>query len=350
MYINFEFSPYMEYVIFDFSRMNRLNSYIKVLQLFSQATLIYLRLRSFLKKEYFSNLRLSDDIKKDYYYHSGFYNRAKQYIHANHFFGELLSMVRGTKMTKAEMGRFVLLSSCAPVFDDFFEKDSDYSSIRELMHHPDMNNAKSDTEKLAAFFFSDLLSDIKNKEELLEAADQLFDAQLKSKTQSNTKLSNDELLKISINKGGYSGLMYGLLLDHKPGKRYLKLAFDLGSYGQLMDDIFDLYDDATQGIRTFVNQADSVKEIRMILEEHEQKVLDLINNMHLLRKDKESFERVLIVFSSIIEIALRQYEQIEEDKNLAPKNCLEINREYWIIDMEKAPNIWKLFNFSVQRI
>lgn len=333
-----------------FNRMSRVYSYIKILHLFSQATLIYLRLRRFLKKDYFNNLQFSADIKKDYYYHSRFYNRTQQYIHANHFFGELLCLIRGSKMTKTEMSRFVLLSSCAPVFDDFFEKDSDYSSIRELMHHPDMENATSDTEKLAVFFFSELLKGINCKEDLLSAADQLFDAQLKSRTQTNTGLTNNDLLGISTDKGGYSGLMYGFLLDHKKDEKFFQLAFDLGSYGQLMDDVFDLYDDAAHGIRTFVNQADSVKEVRMILEEHEQKILDLINNMHLLRKNRVRFERVLLIFSSIIDLALSRYEQIESDMNTAPKDCLNIERKNWIVDMEKAPNIRKLFKHSAQRI
>lgn len=318
--------------------------------MFSQGSLIYLRLLRFLKKDYFQLSHFPEDIKNGYSYHSPFYNRSKQYIHANHFFGELLCMIRGKKMSKEESINFALLSSCAPVFDDFFEKDADYFAVRQLMHHPNVDQASTDSEKLAAVFFSNLLNKLDNKDSLLEAADQLFDAQLASKTQINESLSLEELLQISINKGGFSGLMYASLLENVQSENFNQLAFYLGAYGQLMDDVFDLFDDAKAGIRTFANQSDTVKEIRMIIEEQEQKIIEQLDKMHLLRKNKEGFKQVLAVFSSIIEIAIRQFEKNESEKNLAPNKCLQSDRKYWIIDMEKASNIWKLFSLSAYRI
>lgn len=330
--------------------MARIISYIKVFRLFFYGGAIYLRLRRYLNSIYNKKLNFPESLKKDYYYHSRFYNRAQQYIHANHFFGELLSLLRGTKMRDKEMRRFVLLSSCAPVFDDFFEKDADYSSIKSLMHQPELERAKNDNEKLAAYFFSELLMDLNNRDQVLKAADQLFEAQLKSKIQTNSQMSSNDLLQISLDKGGYSGLMYGLLLEHKQSESFNQIAFSLGSYGQLMDDVFDLYDDAHNGIRTFANQASSVRDIRMITEEHEQKIFNLIDKMHCSGKSRKMFEQVLLVFSSIIDIALNQYEQIEIKMQITPHECIKLERKYWIVDMEKVSNVWKLFKFSSQRI
>ena len=122
------------------------------------------------------NLDFPEEIKKEYFYHSKYYNRAQQYMHASHFFGEFLCIARGDKMTKDEMSRFAYLSSCAPVFDDFFENNSDTDSIRGLMNDPNIEKAHSKPEMLAAWFFQKILKDIKNGTEILNTDNQLFDA------------------------------------------------------------------------------------------------------------------------------------------------------------------------------
>jgi len=327
-----------------------MKSYIKVLNIFFLGGFSFLRLRKYLRSYYLQDISFPESLQDDYNYHSQFYNRAKQYIHANHFFGEFLCLTRGRKLQVREMKRFICLSSCAPVFDDFFEQQKDSESLKRLMHQPIIENAQTDAEKLAALFFSQILEDLSDSTKLLEAADCLFDAQVKSKTQTNNKADSSKLLQISLEKGGYSGLMYGLLLEKKSNDDLLKLAFDLGSYGQLMDDVFDLYDDAEQGIRTFANQASSVQEIRMLVEEQEQKILDLLRNIFLDWRYRRRFEEVLIVFSSIIELALIKYEQNEKNENKSPKDCLELPRASWILDMEKGISIWRLFSLSAQRM
>ncbi len=144
--------------------------------------------------------------------------------------------------------------------------------------------------------------------------------------------------------------MYGQLLNDKKSELFLELAFQLGAYGQLMDDIFDLYDDAKEGIRTFANQANSTRIIRMILEEQEQQIFDLISKMYLKRKNRSLFEKVMAVFSSVVEIALDQYESNELTMKIKPSECLKTERANWIVDMEKTSSVWKLFNLSSKRI
>lgn len=183
---------------------------------------------------------------------------------------------------------------------------------------------------------------------MIDAADHLFDAQQKSKSQKDKKCSFEELLHISLNKGGYSGLMYALLLEPPHSDVFLNLAFELGSYGQLMDDVFDLYDDAQQGIQTFANQSGSVQDIRLIIEEREQVIIEKLSKSSFAVKDRKSFLRVLHLFSNIIEIALLQYEKTEDLKGVHPQQCLSIDRKYWLVDMEKASNIWKLFTLSAK--
>ena len=330
--------------------MASLNQYFKGLKYYTKAAFIYRSLRSYLRNEFAADLNFPSIIKKDYFYHSPYYNRTKQYMHANHFFGELLCLLRGKVLQPNERMRFTNLSSCAPIFDDFFEKDADLNHILQLLHHPDPNQAKTDEELLAVHFLNNILDSLDQREEFLNAAENLFLAQVKSKTQSNNKLSPDELLEISLSKGGYSGLMYAHLLASEKNGSFIKMAYLLGSYGQLMDDVFDLYDDAKEGIRTFANQSHSVKEIEDIIQNMEDAVYKQIRNLQNDQYQIKDFLAVFQIFSSTVKIAIQQYRKIEQEQRISPISCLELDRSYWIIDMEKPANIWRLFITSIKRL
>lgn len=329
--------------------LTKISSYIKAFYLYGHASIIYLNLHRYLKKEYLKDLEFPEELKSNYFYHSNYYNRTKQYMHANHFFGELLTTILGRKMSKEERRLFANLSSCAPIFDDFFENKTDLDHIRVLLHHPDKNSALSPSEKLSVHFLNNILKSDINQKAFLQAADSLFLAQLESKNQKDKGLNQNQLLDISDRKGGFSGLMYTLLLQESSAKDFSSLGYHLGSFGQLMDDIFDLYDDQKEGIRTYVNQSRKMIELRFILEEKEQQILDLANRVSSSPKHFNKFKQVLEVFTSIIEIAIEQYETLELKQQVCPIDCLKLERKAWIIDMEKASNIRKLFFKSLNK-
>lgn len=328
--------------------MIKLSAYKKGIFLFSKAAIVYSGLRRYLKNDFLSDLQFPKELQKDYFYQSTYYNRTKQYMHANHFFGELLCVLRGEKMNKVERMRFANLSSCAPIFDDFFEEGADLNHIQKLLDQPDPDNAQTEQEKLAVHFLNNILKTLDRPKDFLKAADNLYMAQKLSKQQKSHQLSPDYLLRISEQKGGFSGLMYTHLLDGEKTQKFIELGYGLGSFGQMMDDVFDLYDDAKEGIKTFVNQSEKVDDLRFVLEEQEQNLLSLAKEVAATPKAYRSFENVLKVFISIVEMALEQYEKTI-DLHQAPLNhCLEIDRKYWIVDMEKASNVSKLFFKSLR--
>lgn len=317
--------------------------------LYGHASIIYLKLHRYLKKGFLRDLDFPEELKKDYSYHSNYYNRTKQYMHANHFFGELLCTILGRKMNKEERRLFANLSSCAPIFDDFFEQNSDLDHIRTLLHHPDKTSAEDSSENLAVHFLKNILESEIDKKAFLEAADNLFLAQIESKNQKDESLNQDQLLDISDRKGGFSGLMYTQLLKESSDSNFAKIGYELGGFGQLMDDVFDLYDDQYEGIRTYVNQSKKVIEIRFVLEEKEQQIISLAQSVASSPIHFKKFKQVLQVFMSIVEIGLEQYENMKPNQQISPIDCLKSERKEWIIDMEKASSIRKLFFKSASK-
>jgi len=327
-----------------------LKQYFQTLNYFIKATFIFKDLRKYLRTDFARDLNFPQELEKDYHYHSLYYNRTKQYMHANHFFGELLCSLRGEPLTKTELMRFANLSSCAPIFDDFFETPTKLSHILALLEEPNLSNAQSKSETLAVHFLNNILASSIQKEEFLHAATQLFHAQTKSKTQKNNSLSKSELLEISLEKGGHSGSMYAYLLSGPRTADFYRMAYLLGGLGQLMDDIFDLYDDAKEGIRTFANQSNSVKEIRDILNNHKNKIFIQADILSKQDFDVSTFLQLLTIFDSTIEIALLQFEKIEKSLKTKPKDCLNLPRKTWIVDMEKITQVFRLFYLSAQKI
>jgi hypothetical protein len=327
-----------------------LKQYYHTLYYFSKAVFIFKRLKTYLKNEFIKDLDFPSSLKDDYFYHSSYYNRTKQYMHANHFFGELLCLLRARPLSVTERMRFANLSSCAPIFDDFFEKESHLPHILSLLQNPVLAHVQTKEEELAVHFLNNILSSSIDREAFIHAALQLFQAQVKSKTQKNITLSNEELLDISIKKGGFSGLMYGHLLSNDKNEDFLKMAYLLGALGQLMDDVFDIYDDAQEGIRTFANQCDSVAEIRMILQKHQAEILLQIEKLKSLDFKTHGFLQVLKIFQSTIEIALLQYEKGVEKYHTKPQQCLQDKRAVWLVDMERPHNIWRLFLLAANQL
>ncbi|NOR88108.1 MAG: hypothetical protein GQ527_10900 [Bacteroidales bacterium] len=330
--------------------MASFNQYYKGIYYYTRAALIYRSLRSYLKKDFSSDLNFPNQLKEDYFYHQSYYNRTKQYMNANHFFGELLCLLRGKPIRKEERMRFANLSSCAPIFDDFFEKGANLDHVFHLLKNPSPQNVQNESEELAVIFLNNILNSLSQKTEFLESSYLLFQAQSDSKSQNNQTLSKQELLDISLRKGGYSGLMYAHLLDDSKEKYFLEIAYLLGGLGQLMDDIFDIYDDAKEGIRTFANQSENLKEIREIIHNQIQEIRQRFPTLSKENYQLYHFSNVLEIFITTIEIALQHYDEIEAKHKINPHQCLQLDRKLWIVDMEKPANIWHLFQLSLSNL
>ncbi|MBN2236487.1 MAG: hypothetical protein JW729_02945 [Bacteroidales bacterium] len=315
---------------------------------YSKALGVYWRLRNYLKRDFIRDLHFPSNLQKDYFYASPYYNRTKQYMHANHFFGELLCVLRNYKMDDAERMRFANLSAVAPLFDDFFDKPKiDLQQIKYLLNNPDVQNAHNEEQRLAVIFLRNILQSIENEDDFLSVANQLFTAQNQALENQNKEVPKEYLFELSRQKGGYSGLMYALLLNWHLDENERELAFDLGAFGQLMDDIFDLYDDKKAGIATLANTADAVLELQQIVQKTLSEITDKIHVLNYNSKAKRQFINILSIFASSIHLALDSYQKIENSQQIKPKDCLRIDRTPWIVDMESPKNLLKMFFASL---
>lgn len=328
-----------------------LKKLFKGLGYYFHAFFILLRQKKYLKNSFLKDMEFPSNLEKEYYFNSKFYNRTKQYMLANQFYGELLCILRGRKMDKIEIKRFAALSACAPIFDDFFDKKSDdLDKIRNLLNNPDNELPESELQKLALHFLNNILTEINNQDEFLINANLLFEAQKASEYYQRKEGKCNQLWHYSQQKGGYSGLLYALLLENSLSELEKEIAFDLGAFGQLMDDVFDIYDDRLNQINTFPNNAKTLSEIEEFMESYLIKITEKIGNHSSSSGSKIDFINILQILASAIRVALAQYKRIEKEYKVAPKSCLKLDRKKWIVDMENPANLFKMFQISLSRI
>ena len=101
-----------------------------------------------------------------------------------------------------------------------------------------------------------------NPEIIKRYALKVYEAQILSLQQENDGLNEDELKKITFEKGGVSMPLYRCGFEGEINELEYNLLYNLGAIGQLENDIFDVYKDDKSGVRTLVTTAKDINHLR----------------------------------------------------------------------------------------
>lgn len=180
--------------------------------------------------------------------------------------GEAFCTLQGRKMTSRERWAATAQGAMTGLFDDFFDKDflTD-EAVKQLMNNPDADISKRSNEQLFNRFYSIALQHCADPLLLRKSLEKVFDAQVKSKAQSNGKLSTESLQSITFEKGGLSLLFYRSAFAPLLTSTEETLFYELGAAMQLCNDIFDVYKDREAGIQTMITDTRHISPVREIL-------------------------------------------------------------------------------------
>jgi hypothetical protein len=149
------------------------------------------------------------------------------------------------------------------LFDDFFDNDNltdEY--ITQLINKPNDIEPGNDSVKLAIQLYGKLLEGVQHPESIQEALNAVFKEQVRSKKQKNSDLTEDEIKDITFAKGGTAFLLYRKAFGEISTRCEEKFYYTLGAIMQLENDIFDVYKDRQEGIRTLVTACHDIKPVR----------------------------------------------------------------------------------------
>ncbi|MEO7522481.1 MAG: class 1 isoprenoid biosynthesis enzyme [Ferruginibacter sp.] len=186
---------------------------------------------------------------------SGYYGLAVPAI-----LGEAICILHNKKMSDAERIASTSQGAMTGLFDDFFDKQYLPDHYIENMLQTNAKSKRSN-EILFLHFYKQALQYVPSKEKMLEKLMDVYQAQLESKKQAQP-LSEDEIQQISLYKGGASLLFYRTAFSPAPSKKEEKLLYNFGGLMQVANDIFDVYKDRENGIKTLVTETKHIATLR----------------------------------------------------------------------------------------
>lgn len=262
--------------------------------------------------------------------------------------GEGFCLLRGKGMTPHERYAMTYLGALTGLFDDFFDvKKTSVTHIRELVDHPDENLAENSHELLFVRFFKKALGNISDFIRFTKSINNVFDAQILSGKQTGPAIERDEIQQITLLKGGFSLLFYRSALDEPAGLTEEKMLFSLGGISQLENDLFDVYKDYCNGIKTLATTENKISNLRKYYKVLMEETFALVHLTNFPLKQKKMFLRFIALIIGRGFVCLDLLEKREKATNHV-FSLPEYKRHELICDMDKPGNRIKLLNYYVK--
>ncbi len=274
--------------------------------------------------------------------------RLTQYVQVHSLLDFSLCELAGRKMSNDELKSCVYFCACLPLYDDFFDKsDLSEKEIKDLMFAPQDFEPGSALQELFIYLLKVVYQNLPNPELFGKYFERLYYGQKESKKLINPDLSRDEVEKIAFQKGGYSALLFRSILKHPLIEREEKALYQLGAVGQVLDDLFDLFDDLEEGINTIVTKfnSDFTPVYVQYLNEVEKLKLSF-QKLSYKQKNKDKFIRELMLMVNGGTLCGQHYLKLQA-KNGGALDIQKIGREALVVDMENKSNWLKMIKQSI---
>lgn len=258
--------------------------------------------------------------------------------------GESYCTLRGYKMTESERKASTYQGALTGLFDDFFDKTQlPVEQVKEMIDDPFNYNTNTSLEKLFIYFLKTVHQNLSSIDFFNDMFNKVYHAQIDSLKQLKPDINYEEIKRITFNKGGYSLLFYRSAFNNNLAKNEFNATFNLGALMQLCNDIFDVYKDEKQKIRTLVTATDNTDNFRNIFNEQITKTYEMVKTLDYKEKNIKMFLSKFSLFFSRCLVCLDQLERVQKKNN----NKFEpgkFSRKELICDMENPINILRTLN------
>lgn len=274
--------------------------------------------------------------------------RLTQYVQVHSLLDFSLCSLAGRKMSRNELKACVYFCACLPLYDDFFDKSNlSKKEIKDLMHSPEGFKPENSVQELFVYLLGVVYKNLPDSELFGRYFEQLYYGQQESKKLFDSRLSKEEVQKIAFQKGGYSALLFRSILRHPLIDGEEDALYQLGAVGQVLDDLFDLWDDLEEGINTIVTKfnSDFTPVFNLYIKEVNQLKLSF-QVLSYEQKNKDKFIRELMLLVNGGTICGKHYLKLQAE-NDGVFDIEKIGREALVCDMESKLNRLKMIKQSI---
>jgi hypothetical protein len=263
--------------------------------------------------------------------------------------GEGYCLLRGKEMTDAERYQLTCMGALTGLFDDFFdEKNTGEDHIKELVNNPGDNLARNSHEELFIRFYEKVLEG-NNSLLVKEHLNKVFNAQVLSKKQKDQDIREEDIRHITMEKGGASLLFYRCAFPEEVKESERRMLYHLGGLGQLENDIFDVYKDYREKIRTLATIETQVSNLRSKYITLMNDVSNMVSQTDHPPRNRKKFLRFISLVSSRGLVCLDHLRRLEVQSG-GIFDIPSYSRDNLICDMEKTTDQLKLFRYYLKNM
>jgi len=264
--------------------------------------------------------------------------------------GDSICALRGFKMTKKERLALTYQGAMTGLFDDFFDKfNMSDEQVKAFMEKPDELKGENSAEKLFLVFYKNALLNAHDPVLVSKYLRQVYLAQIESKKQVAPGLSENDILDITLKKGGVSVLFYRASMSHSFVEGEEEALNEMGGLMQFGNDIFDIYKDSNNNIQTIPTTAKNIDSVRQLFTNQMNKSFALTEQLSYKAKDKKKYlSLVTMSLCSRCFVCLDQLKMNEKATNLVfmPE---KYTREQLVCDMDKRRNKIKTISYFLRQ-
>ncbi|RFS21911.1 hypothetical protein DVR12_14765 [Chitinophaga silvatica] len=263
---------------------------------------------------------------------------------------DAFTQVDGRHTSLDEKKRILQYFVCSTTFDDFTDNNElTQEQLNEISFGYSAYQPQTVQERLFLYCHVKLKQFVKDQTGYSHATHALFQAQVDSGKQTDPTIPDDELFRITIEKGAYSVLLCSFYMeDGMLSDRWQECWFQLGAIIQLTNDLFDIWKDVRDGFQTLPVRTKDADQLYLTFTEMVDKLEGLIDNLPVPDSRKWKFRMNMMSICSFSDMAIQQLRAIQQEHGKMPElNTLP--RKALIIDMEKIGNIWHCMRFTYQR-
>lgn len=244
--------------------MNNLYFFLKHISLFAKLiwdTIFQIHFAKRLIHPYFNKIQntYGINIKKS------MKQRIEFYMYGSYYFGRFFSVLHNSKMTQNERKAMCLAGALLGIGDSLFDDETDFSHIRlfEMITQPESYIPSFYKDEMLLMIYKSLLENVLIEHRILvkNALKNAYYANVMSEKQKELQTDKNEVVKLSLKKGGTCGVFYRLCMNHELVNNENEAAYAMGELGQIIDDVFDVQEDISNNIITIITLGKSITNI-----------------------------------------------------------------------------------------
>ena len=259
--------------------------------------------------------------------------------------------IYGRRISEEERGYAVLGGIATPLIDDFTDnKQLSKEELKSLLSFGERANPGTLEEAIVNRILCRLHENASSPEGFVNAFNHVIEAQIESEKQLRRNLRREEILKITLEKGAWSHILFHYLIREVPSQQAIGVICQMGGVLQITQDIFDIYKDFRDGISTL---ATTCADFREFEEFYRGECIKFCRMARQLPYNKSDLEFFIILFTNIMArgiVAVRMLSRLQDKSGGGVLPYEKLERKQLICDMDKPASFLKMIWFAYELV